>query len=104
MQFDWLIRAQSEWPIAMPVIFCVGFLLGYLVRAMVSWRRRRRARWAKEDWHGTKEAHHWRLQKPQAPSIAPAMGSHSLGGLADTLRDHVHKDVMSENRAGKGLH
>src|SRR5262245_2864744 len=101
MQFDWLIRAQSEWPIAMPVIFCVGFLLGYLVRAIVSWRRRRRARWARGGWRGT-EAHHWRLQRPQAPSIAPDMGSNSLGGLADTLRDH--EDEMSENRAGKGLH
>jgi hypothetical protein len=104
MQFDWLIPMQFEWLIAIPAIFGLGFLMGYFVRVMVSWRRRRRARLAREGWRGTEqEAHHWRLQRPQAPSISPDMDSNSLGGSVDTPGDHVRDDEMSKDRAGKEL-
>jgi hypothetical protein len=105
MQFEWLLTlVQSEWRIAIPATFGLGFLMGYLVRAMVSRRRRRQARLAREGWRGNEqEAHHWRLQGPPAPSISPDMDSKSLGGWADTPGDHVRDHERSKDWAGRGL-
>ena len=105
MQFEWLlIQLQSEWRIAIPAIFGLGFLMGYFVRAMVSRSRRRRAKLAREGWRESEqEAHHWRLQRPAAPSISPDMDSNLLSGSADTLGHDVRDDEMSKDRAGRGL-
>jgi hypothetical protein len=38
---------QSEWWVAVPAIFGLGFLLGYFARAMKSRRRRRWSTWGR---------------------------------------------------------
>ena len=105
MQFEPLLTLlQSEWRIAIPAIFGLGFLMGYFVRAMVSRRRRRRARSEREGWRASdQEAHHWRLQRPPAPSISPDMDTKSFSGWADTPGDHVRDNEMSKDQVGKGL-
>jgi hypothetical protein len=70
---------QPEWLIAIPAIFGLGFIMGYFVRAMISRRRRRRARLS--GWR--EDENQVRLERPPAPSISPDSNSNSLRRAAD---------------------
>jgi hypothetical protein len=54
---------QAEWLLIAPAMFGLGFLLGYFVRARISWRRR--SRYAARAQPGDAEQIPLRLEQPQ---------------------------------------
>jgi hypothetical protein len=56
---------QAAWLLITAAIFGLGFLLGYFARARISWRRRRRSRYAAWPRPGDAEQIPLRLEQPQ---------------------------------------
>jgi hypothetical protein len=66
---------QLEWLTAIPALFGFGFVVGYFVRALISRRRRRRARWSGRN---ASELQVTWLEPPPAPTISSESDSDAL--------------------------
>jgi hypothetical protein len=60
---------QLDWLTAIPALFGSGFVVGYVVRALISRRRRRRARWSGRN---ASELQAMWLEPPPARTISSA--------------------------------
>ena len=69
---------QTEWLLIAPAMFGLGFLLGYFVRARISWRRR--SRYAARAQPGDAEQIPLRLEQPQRNDVS---GSSNDAGRAE---------------------
>ena len=93
--------APGDWLIAIAAAFGFGLVLGYIVRAFISWRRRRRAGWAQpgRKEYGVADAY-LRLKPPaaSAPSIFPDLES----GATMTPRADTRHGALSREETGRG--
>jgi hypothetical protein len=88
---------QSQWLLVIPVVFGLGFILGYVVRAMISRRRRRWSSWERSRERrqesafglrlGEADAHN-RTETPQAASLRAVNSPTLAAAEQDPRRRH----------------